>query len=111
MDKPKPPNAGKGRKKGVPNKVTAEIREVTQRLFDPTYWAYTRKRLVTGKLPPAVETKLLAYAFGEPTQTVDMPQVGELVALLSRKVVHELHPGPTLHVQPPRALSATRDIA
>ena len=42
---------------------------------------------------------------------IDAPQVGDLVALLSRKVVHELHPGPTLHVQPPRALSAARDIA
>jgi len=32
--RPKPPNAGKGRVKGVPNRVTVEFRETVQRLLD-----------------------------------------------------------------------------
>lgn len=30
----KPPNAGKGRKKGVPNKVTGELRDMIMRALD-----------------------------------------------------------------------------
>jgi hypothetical protein len=50
----------------VPNRTTKEIREITGRLFDATYWQRTRERLLAGELPPAVESRLLAYAFGSP---------------------------------------------
>jgi hypothetical protein len=32
--RPKPPNAGKGRKKGVPNRVTREVREAVKAALD-----------------------------------------------------------------------------
>jgi hypothetical protein len=32
--RPKPPNAGKGRKKGVPNRVTREVREAVKVALD-----------------------------------------------------------------------------
>lgn len=32
--RPKPPNAGKGRKKGVPNKATASVKAALQAAFD-----------------------------------------------------------------------------
>ena len=86
---------GGGRAKGTPNKVTREIRELSQTLFDEEYWIRTRTRLLSGKLAPAIEAKLLAYAYGEPKQTFDVPQLSEMAALLARKVVDEFHPGPT----------------
>ena len=84
-----------GRTAGTPNKTTREIREVTQALFDERYWALTRQRVLDGKVAPAIESKLLAYAYGEPRQTIDVPGMTDLAAALARKVVHELHPGPT----------------
>lgn len=86
---------GPGRPKGVPNKITSEIREACQKLFDAAYFATAKARLDSGKVAPAVECKWLAYAFGEPKQVIDMPQMADLAAALSRKVVHELHPGPS----------------
>lgn len=64
----KPPAAGKGRPKGSLNKATREIRAITQNLFDEDYFVRVKQRLLNGKLAPAVECKLLAYAFGEPKQ-------------------------------------------
>ena len=58
-----------GRRKGTPNKVTAEVRDAARRLFNDEYWASVKARLDQGKLAPAVECKLLAYAYGEPKQT------------------------------------------
>lgn len=75
----------RGRKPGAVNKATAEIREVTQKLFDEAYFANIRVRLGEGKLPPAVECKLLAYAFGEPKQSIELD--GNLNTIA--KVVHE----------------------
>lgn len=84
-----------GRRKGVPNKSTAEIRDVARRLFDADYWDQLKQRLDRGKLAPALEIRLLAYLYGEPKQTVDVPGVVDAITLLAQKVTHELHPGPT----------------
>lgn len=61
-----------GRPKGAENKVTREIRDVTEGLFDAAYWAQMKQRLRTGRVAPAVEAKLLAYRYGEPRQHVDV---------------------------------------
>lgn len=43
--RPKPPNAGKGRKKGVPNKVTGELRAMILEALDKAGGvAYLQKR-------------------------------------------------------------------
>ena len=83
-----------GRPKGAQNKVTKEIRALSAALFDEKYWRRTKIRLNKGTLPPQIEVKLLAYAYGEPKQTLDVPQLAGF-EVWARKVVHELHPGPT----------------
>lgn len=62
---------GPGRKKGVPNKVTAEAKKACNELVDdPRY----RKKLLADlrkrKLHPGVEQMLWYYAKGKPKETV-----------------------------------------
>ncbi len=62
-----------GRQKGTPNKATAEARSIcTAILGDPTYRATLLVRAHAGTLPPAVETMLWHYAYGKPTDIVDV---------------------------------------
>ena len=90
-----PRHPAAGRRAGTPNKATAEIREIVGRLFDADYWESVKQRLDRGRLAPAMEIRLLAYLYGEPKQTVDMPGLSEMAAALSRKVIHKHYPGPT----------------
>ena len=84
-----------GRIAGTPNKVTREIREAAKALLEtPAYQASLKKRLVSGKAPH-METLLHYYGYGKPKDTFDTPGIADLAAALSRKVVDELHPGPT----------------
>ena len=62
-----------GRQKGTPNKASAEARAVCATLLrDPTYRATLLARAHAGTLPPAVETMLWRYAYGKPTDIVDV---------------------------------------
>lgn len=56
--KPKPPNAGKGRVKGVPNKVTADARIAFTRLLD---WA-----------TPKMQSWLTRVAKKDPDRALDL---------------------------------------
>ncbi len=63
---------GPGRKKGVPNKATAEVRAACVAIVDDA--AYRRKLLArarAGTLPPAVECMLWHYAKGKPKDRVE----------------------------------------
>lgn len=86
---------GPGRKPGVPNRTTVEIRDLARKLFDEEYWKRAHQRVLSGRIAPAVEAKLLAYAYGEPKQQIDLSGQVNVVGQLEKKVVFELHPGPT----------------
>ena len=86
---------GGGRPKGVPNKATREIKASARALVeDPVYVESLRRRLPAGKAPH-METLLFHYAYGKPRDTVDTPGLTSAIEALSRKVIHELHPGPS----------------
>ena len=58
---------GPGRKKGVPNKATAEVRAACVAIVDdPQYRKKLLARARAGTLPPAVECMLWHYAKGKP---------------------------------------------
>ena len=66
-----------GRKKGVPNKATIEVKEASRKLVDdPGYRLKLQKRLLEGKLAPAVECMLWHYAHGKPPDRLQVE--GEL---------------------------------
>jgi|TARA_Y100000034_G_scaffold42436_1_gene52003 hypothetical protein len=76
-----------GRPKGTPNKVTAEVRQLAQSLFDAAYWKKTKARLAANTIAPAVHARLLAYAYGEPKQELKHSGKVEI-----GRIVDELHP-------------------
>ena len=62
-----------GRRKGTPNKVTAEARAVCAAILDdPTYRTNLTARARAGTLAPAVEAMLWHYAFGKPRNSLDV---------------------------------------
>ena len=62
-----------GRRKGTPNKVTAEAKAVCAAILDdPTYRTNLTARARAGTLAPAVEAMLWHYAFGKPRDSLDV---------------------------------------
>ena len=63
---------GPGRKKGVPNKATVEVRVACLAIVDdPQYRQTLLARARAGTLPPAVECMLWHYAKGKPKDRVE----------------------------------------
>ncbi len=63
---------GPGRKKGVPNKATAEVRAACVAIVDdPQYRKTLLARARAGTLPPAVECMLWYFAKGKPKDPVE----------------------------------------
>jgi hypothetical protein len=77
-----------GRPKGAENKVSRDVRALAQKLFDAAYWKRTKQRLDAGELNPAIEGKLLAYAYGEPKKTVTID--GEIGIREKRRVLTQI---------------------
>ena len=71
---------GPGRKKGVPNKATAEVRAACVAIVDdPQYRTKLLARARAGTLAPAVECMLWHYAKGKPKDQVEHSGRFELV--------------------------------
>jgi len=68
-----------GRKPGVPNKVTNEIKEIAREIISSDdYLESLRLRLVTGVAPPAVEVAMHHYAWGRPKEIVSFESEGKI---------------------------------
>jgi hypothetical protein len=78
---------GPGRPKGVPNKVTVEVREAASALVDdPVYRKKLRDDLRKRKLAPAVEVLLWHYAKGKPKETIDVDLTNRVQVLGEEEV-------------------------
>ena len=82
-----------GRKKGTPNRVTPEergqIRTIAKELLSPEYWDAVRVRMLKGTMAPAVEARIIAYAYGEPMKELELS--GD-VGIVATTVIHEHRP-------------------
>lgn len=66
-----------GRPKGTLNKATLEVKEMARALVeDKAYRARLKRRLMSGKIPPALETMLWYYAYGKPKEYVELTGKG-----------------------------------
>ena len=78
-----------GRKAGVVNQTTVEIREVARSLLeDPQYQRRLRERLLAGKCPPQIEALLFYYGYGKPRETVKVEESASLAGIF--KAAHQL---------------------
>jgi len=65
--------AGPGRKQGVPNKVTVEVKALCAGLVDdPAYRKRLKADLRERKVAPAIEQMLWYFAYGKPTEQIQM---------------------------------------
>lgn len=63
---------GPGRPKGIPNKVTIEIRQIAKSIVDdPTYRESLLTRLSAGEAPH-METLMWHYAYGKPVDKIEV---------------------------------------
>lgn len=70
---------GSGRKKGTPNKATAEIKARAREILEhPEVQATTLEMAIEGRLPPQIWTMLHHYAYGVPRQEHGVDLKGEM---------------------------------
>ena len=63
---------GPGRKKGVPNRATTEVKAICAAIVDdPAYRKTLVARAKAGELPPALEAMLWHYAYGKPKEQIE----------------------------------------
>ncbi len=78
-----------GRFKGVPNRVTRQIRDQARRMVeDPRYRRRVMRDLRRGSLAPGLEAMLWYYAYGRPLERIrwtgTLPGRSDLVAALEQ---------------------------
>ena len=72
-----------GRKKGTPNKVTLEVKNLLQSILeDPEYQASLRERMIAGRAPQ-LEVLGFYYAMGRPRHQVKVDAQESLAGILS----------------------------
>jgi hypothetical protein len=75
---------GGGRKPGVPNKVTFEIKALCVRLLeDPVYQRQLRRDLRRREIAPQIEQMLYAYGYGKPKEHIEIEAGATLAQLLA----------------------------
>jgi hypothetical protein len=80
---------GPGRKPGVPNKVTREVRDLAEALIsNDAYLATLRRKLLAGKCNPQIEAMLWHYRYGKPKDTVEITgENGGPISVIRRVIV------------------------
>lgn len=80
-----------GRPKGARNKATVEVETACRALVDdPKYREYFAHRLGVGQLPPALEAMVWHYAYGKPTERMEVTGA-DGKDFMPAKVIIELH--------------------
>lgn len=76
-----------GRKKGTPNKLTADVREFCERVFtsvEPEKTALQLLRCKSDRAKGAMLTKLLEYYYGKPVETMRLDATTNFTEALTR---------------------------
>lgn len=78
-------NAGRGRVKGVPNKVTKEVRDLALNLVhNPGYQAKFARAFIARRINRKLEEMVWHYAFGKPKNDVNVSGQLTLAQLVNR---------------------------
>jgi hypothetical protein len=74
---PRPEKAG--RKKGVPNRNTREVREIIDSCTDMESVFASMAKIASGPRPNPLAARFLAeYRYGKPSQTIDLNHAGRI---------------------------------
>lgn len=80
---------GPGRPKGSQNKSKTAIAEFMREVLEsPEYRESFKLRMLNGSINPSVEALAYHYAYGKPTETIDLGSRDDRPV----RIVHEYHP-------------------
>lgn len=86
-------NRGRGRRAGVPNRRTAEIKAfATEVLESPAYVTSLWRRIKNDELAPAIEALLYYYSYGKPREHLEIDAGPSLISLVTASLQPKLEP-------------------